>query len=121
MVVGLVLVALVAVACSSDDGGDDGAGDDDDDADDGGDDAAADGDVGIALIVKNTSNPFFVSMRDSAQAAADDLGVSLTFAAGVEDGDTESQIRAIEERALGQLFEIFIVVFLIHFKEGHKD
>ncbi len=54
------------------------------------------GDVGVSLILKNTSNPFFVSMADSAQAEADAIGVSLTVAAGQEDGDTASQITAIE-------------------------
>lgn len=62
--------------------------------------AAADGGsggaVGVSLVLKNTSNPFFVSMADSAQAEADSIGVSLTVAAGKEDGDTQSQIDAIE-------------------------
>lgn len=53
-------------------------------------------DVGVSLILKNTSNPFFVSMADSAQAEADAIGVSLTVAAGQEDGDTQRQIEAIE-------------------------
>jgi fructose transport system substrate-binding protein len=52
--------------------------------------------VGVSLILKNTSNPFFVSMAESAEAAAADLGVNLTIAAGQEDGDTQSQIEAIE-------------------------
>lgn len=52
--------------------------------------------VGVSLILKNTSNPFFVSMADSAEAAAGDLNVSLTVAAGTEDGDTQGQIDAIE-------------------------
>ncbi len=54
------------------------------------------GEVGVSLILKNTSNAFFVSMADSAQAEAEALGVSLTVAAGQEDGDTQSQIDAIE-------------------------
>ena len=52
--------------------------------------------VGVSLILKNTSNAFFVSMADSAQAEADALGIDLTVAAGKEDGDTDSQIAAIE-------------------------
>lgn len=100
----LVLVALVAVACSGDDGdsaeGDapaEDAGGEDAAEDDGSDDAAAEEEVGIALILKNTSNPFFVSMEQSAQAAAEEFNVSLTVAAGQEDGDTQTQIRAIED------------------------
>jgi len=58
--------------------------------------APSGGEVGVSLILKNTSNQFFVSMADSAQAEADTLGVSLTVAAGQEDGDTQSQIAAIE-------------------------
>ncbi len=56
----------------------------------------ADGAVGVSLILKNTSNPFFVSMANSAEAEAEALGVTLTVAAGREDGDTDSQIAAIE-------------------------
>jgi fructose transport system substrate-binding protein len=54
------------------------------------------GSVGVSLILKNTSNPFFVSMSKSAEAEADAIGVTLTVAAGKEDGDTQSQITAIE-------------------------
>ncbi|MGB8858482.1 MAG: substrate-binding domain-containing protein [Ilumatobacteraceae bacterium] len=54
------------------------------------------GKVGVTLIVKNTSNPFFVAMQKEAQASADAIGVDLTFAAGTKDGDTATQITAIE-------------------------
>lgn len=91
--------ALVVGACGSDDADEAsdttaaGAEDTTAPADDG---ASAGGDVGVSLILKNTSNPFFVSMADSAEAEADAIGVSLTVAAGQEDGDTQSQIAAIE-------------------------
>ena len=52
--------------------------------------------VGVTLIVKTTSNPFFVAMQDGAKAAAKDAGVTLTLAAGKEDGDEDTQIQAIE-------------------------
>ncbi len=42
------------------------------------------------------TNPFFVAMQEGAEAAADDLGVELTLAAGKEDGDEDTQIQAIE-------------------------
>lgn len=63
-----------------------------------GDDAAAgdEGGIGVTLIVKTNSNPFFVAMQEGAQEAADDLGVDLTMAAGSTDGDEASQITAIE-------------------------
>jgi fructose transport system substrate-binding protein len=54
------------------------------------------GDVGVSLILKNLSNAFFVSMADSAEAEAAAIGVTLTVAAGQEDGDTQSQIEAVE-------------------------
>ena len=54
------------------------------------------GTVGVSLILKNTSNAFFVSMQKSAAAAASQMGVSLTVAAGKQDGDTATQIAAIE-------------------------
>ena len=57
---------------------------------------ASGGTVGVSLILKNTSNAFFVSMQNSAQAEASKIGVSLTVAAGKEDGDTATQISAIE-------------------------
>jgi len=63
-----------------------------------GNSAATDDDaIGVALIVKTNSNPFFVAMQDGAKAAADEAGVSLTLAAGKEDGDEDTQIKAIED------------------------
>ncbi|MET4582184.1 fructose transport system substrate-binding protein [Conyzicola nivalis] len=53
--------------------------------------------VGVSLIVKTNSNPFFVAMQDGAKAAAEDAGVSLTLAAGKEDGDEDTQIKAVED------------------------
>lgn len=93
----LLALVLVSAACGSDDAETTTDAGSSDAADSSGDDSDAGGDeVGVALILKNTSNPFFVSMADSAQAEADALGVSLTVAAGQEDGDTASQIAAIE-------------------------
>jgi fructose transport system substrate-binding protein len=59
-------------------------------------DASGSDAIGVSLIVKTTSNPFFVAMQDGAEASADKLGVDLTFAAGKEDGDEDTQIQAIE-------------------------
>ncbi|HEY3547291.1 MAG TPA: substrate-binding domain-containing protein [Propionicimonas sp.] len=52
--------------------------------------------IGVSLIVKTTTNPFFIAMQKGAEAAAADQGVSLTFAAGKQDGDEDTQIQAIE-------------------------
>ena len=58
--------------------------------------AASGDDIGVTLIVKTTTNPFFVAMEDGAKAAAEKAGVNLTLAAGKEDGDEDTQIQAIE-------------------------
>ncbi|MFZ5962039.1 sugar ABC transporter substrate-binding protein [Thalassococcus sp. BH17M4-6] len=57
--------------------------------------AAAHG-TSACLITKTDTNPFFVKMKEGAQAKADELGVSLKTFAGRIDGDTETQIAAIE-------------------------
>jgi len=53
--------------------------------------------VGVSLIVKTTTNPYFVSMEDAAKKAASKYGVDLTLAAGKKDGDATTQIQAIED------------------------
>ncbi|KRC66874.1 sugar ABC transporter [Aeromicrobium sp. Root236] len=61
------------------------------------------GDVGVSLIVKTTSNPFFVAMENGAKKAAKANGVDLKLAAGKTDGDEDTQIQAIENAiSLGQ-------------------
>lgn len=62
----------------------------------GGADSGSDNGVGVSLIVKTTTNPFFVAMQEGAEDAAVDHGVELTLAAGKADGDEETQIQAIE-------------------------
>ena len=63
--------------------------------DDGG--GSGGGDTAVSLITKTDSNPFFIAMRDGAEAAAEENGVSLTTGAGREDGDSDTQIKLIEE------------------------
>ena len=48
------------------------------------------------LITKTDTNPFFVKMKEGAQAKADELGIELNSYAGQIDGDHESQVQAIE-------------------------
>lgn len=62
----------------------------------GGADSGSDNGVGVSLIVKTTTNPFFVAMQEGAEDAAVEHGVELTLAAGKADGDEETQIQAIE-------------------------
>jgi len=48
------------------------------------------------LITKTESNPFFVKMKEGAQAKAEELGVELKTYSGKFDTDNESQVAAIE-------------------------
>ncbi len=48
------------------------------------------------LITKTDTNPFFVKMKEGAQAKADELGITLNSYAGRIDGDHEAQVAAIE-------------------------
>lgn len=57
--------------------------------------AAAD-EVIVGLITKTNTNPFFVKMREGAQAKAKEAGVELRTYAGKYDGDNEAQVEAIE-------------------------
>lgn len=52
--------------------------------------------VKVGLVTKTDSNPFFVKMREEAQAAADAAGAELIALAGAFDGDNEGQVAAIE-------------------------
>jgi len=56
---------------------------------------AADAPV-IGLITKTDTNPFFVKMKEGAQAAAKEQGAKLLSAAGKADGDNAGQVTAIE-------------------------
>ena len=53
-------------------------------------------DVLVGLITKNNTNPFFVKMKEGAEAAAKTAGVKFQAYAGKVDGDAAPQIEAIE-------------------------
>ena len=53
-------------------------------------------DVTACLITKTDTNPFFVKMKEGAEAKAAELGVTLKAYAGKVDGDHETQVAAIE-------------------------
>ncbi|MEI8610286.1 sugar ABC transporter substrate-binding protein [Enterovibrio sp. Hal110] len=53
-------------------------------------------DVLIGLITKTNTNPFFVKMKEGANAKAEALGAKVSSFAGRYDGDTDSQVQAIE-------------------------
>ena len=52
--------------------------------------------MSACLITKTDTNPFFVKMKEGAQAKAAELGMTLNTYAGKVDGDSESQVAAIE-------------------------
>lgn len=54
-------------------------------------------DILVGLITKTNTNPFFVKMREGAQARAAEHGnVTLRTFAGRYDGDNDAQVEAIE-------------------------
>lgn len=57
--------------------------------------AGRDSRPGVSLILKTTTNPYFVSMKQAALAEAKRQGVKLSIAAGTQDGDTQNQINEI--------------------------
>jgi fructose transport system substrate-binding protein len=52
--------------------------------------------VGVSLILKTLTNPYFVSMENDAKKEAAAQNVKLTVAGGKQDGDTATQISAID-------------------------
>jgi fructose transport system substrate-binding protein len=86
-VLGLGLAAtLVLAACGGDDGGGTESG--------GGGDGES---VTIGLITKTDTNPFFVKMKEGAEAKAEELGAEVQSFAGEFDGDNEAQVEAVEQ------------------------
>lgn len=61
--------------------------------------AFAQGQPVIGLITKTDTNPFFVKMKEGAEAEAKKAGAKLLTAAGKSDGDTAGQIAALENMA----------------------
>ncbi len=53
-------------------------------------------DISACLITKTDTNPFFVKMREGAEAKASELGITLNSYAGKVDGDHETQVASIE-------------------------
>jgi fructose transport system substrate-binding protein len=50
----------------------------------------------VGLITKSNTNPFFVKMREGAEARARELGLELRTSSGRYDGDNDTQVEAIE-------------------------
>ncbi len=58
--------------------------------------AATGGQIIVGLITKTDTNPFFVKMKEGAQAKATELGIKLLTGAGAKDGDNTGQVTALE-------------------------
>jgi len=64
----------------------------------------------IGLITKTESNPFFVKMKEGAQAAARQNGARLLTGAGANDGDNAGQVTALENMIAAGAKAILITV-----------
>jgi fructose transport system substrate-binding protein len=80
-------LAAGVVACGSDSGSSSGGG---------GGSSSAKKEITIGLITKTESNPFFVKMKEGAQAQAKKDNVKLLTASGKSDTDNASQVTAME-------------------------
>jgi fructose transport system substrate-binding protein len=86
----IALGSVVALAAGLAACGDDNSSDSASSGGDGG------GDVSVGLITKTETNPFFVKMKEGANAKAAELGAKVQSFAGKKDGDNESQVAAVE-------------------------
>lgn len=64
----------------------------------------------IGLITKTETNPFFVKMKEGAQAAAKSHGVRLFTGAGKNDGDNAGQVTALENMVAAGARVILVTV-----------
>ncbi|MBL0173014.1 MAG: sugar ABC transporter substrate-binding protein [Gemmatimonadaceae bacterium] len=64
----------------------------------------------IGLITKTETNPFFVTMKQGAEAAAAAQGFRLLTGAGKNDGDNAAQVTAIENMVAAGAKTILITV-----------
>src|SRR5215207_7846415 len=80
-------LAFGAAACGDDESSSSGGG---------GGGGGGDKEVTIGLITKTETNPFFVKMKEGAQAQAKKDNVKLLTASGKTDTDNASQVAAIE-------------------------
>jgi ribose transport system substrate-binding protein len=77
------VLALAATACGGDDEADTEGGA-------AGSETEEAGDVTIGLAISTLQNPFFVSLRDGAQAAADEAGASLSISDAQDDAQQQA-------------------------------
>ena len=73
------MLAAGLVACGDDEGGGGGGG------------GGSEEELKVGLITKTESNPFFVKMKEGAQAEAKEVNVKLITAAGKADNDNPAR------------------------------
>ena len=83
LAVGSALALAMSIAACGDDS-------------DGGSAGGGGDDLKVGLITKTETNPFFVKMKEGAEAQAQEVGAELQSFAGKKDGDNESQVAAVE-------------------------
>src|SRR5215212_7336369 len=66
--------------------------------------------IKVGLITKDVTNPFFVKMRQGANAQARKLGAQLVYQAGKSSSDNASQNTAIENMVTSGVKGILITV-----------
>jgi fructose transport system substrate-binding protein len=70
--------------------------------------AGATGQGHVALILKTEKNPFFRKISEAAQAEAQSLGLKLDISYGTADGDSDTQLKAIERAQQNRVGAILI-------------
>src|SRR3954453_23116251 len=69
---------------------------------------AAGGNIGVSLITKDSTNPFFVAMQQSAKTNCPTDGADIKVGSGKAEGDDEGQIAEIESAIAAQKKGILI-------------
>ena len=80
--------------------------------------AFADDKIIVGLITKEYTNPFFVKMKQGAEAKAKELGVDFRSLAGKSDGDNAGQVDAIERLMNAGAKAILMSTIGAHMSEG---
>ncbi|MGI6161494.1 MAG: sugar ABC transporter substrate-binding protein [Christensenellales bacterium] len=63
----------------------------------------------MALVVKNLTNPYFVTLADGAQKAADELGIELDIQATNADTEIDAQIQILDTLITQNLDAILVI------------
>lgn len=57
----------------------------------------------VTMILKNLTNPFFVSVKQGGEAAAKELGINLTVLAPLKADNNEEQTQMVEQSIVNQM------------------